>query len=105
MERSIGDVLREYADNVLHADFIDHALRLLENTPDYWRYDMAFRSDWLREQEAIINAYLPVFSEEAGVQLRPLKLIEDSARNTIIEITQPPELATVEDSTMPDPPR
>lgn len=88
MARSIGDALREHADKVLHADFIDHATRLLENTFGYWRHDMASRDDWLREQAAIINAYLPVFSEQAGVQLRPLMLIQDGS-DTIIQITPP----------------
>lgn len=73
--RTIGRALQEWADVELHADFLFHAKTIIrryrDNAP---RIDTG---EWVVDCEREINAYLPVFSEEAGVQLRPIRLEYD----------------------------
>lgn len=72
-ERSIGDVLRARAEEALHADFIDHANRILERYRVHRpRLDTG---EWTIGCTVEINAYREVFSEEAGCKLHPLTII------------------------------
>lgn len=85
--KSIGETLREWADQHLHADFLAHARMIIrryrDNAP---RIDSG---EWLVDCEREINAYLPVFSEEAGVQLRPIKLVQHFNFDSLIPIIEP----------------
>lgn len=72
MSRPIVDALADWADQQLHADFVDHAQRILQRY--LTRAPRIDTGEWWIDCELEINAYLSVFSEEAGVRLRRIRL-------------------------------
>lgn len=76
--RSIGDALREWADEKEHEEFIKAA-----RTRCSWKLGTQMRPGLREELQQEIDVLHSRFSDQAGRQLRRIKVWIDADRNTL----------------------
>lgn len=77
MGKTIGEILQEEADLALHEEFMAHARHLIINSTAGTLE--SFEGKLLSIQE-LVNAQIHIFSQRAGCELRPLRLVYEMDR-------------------------